>query len=543
MASAGIAPVNILTKLRRGDEALGNQASGNEALAKDISRKDVVNFLAKHRQDELNGRSPLEWLYDQFQQESGFFFRDERDENGRLTRLFMAPQSGSELLRDFPEIMLFDSTYKTNRFHMPLFNICSTTSLKKSFQVATVFLSSEKEGDYSWAIRQLAEFLKEREIPFPRCVVTDRELALMNALNAHEAFHKIPHILCHWHVNMNVISNTKKHFSKPTRGGDGVIQNDPKFEIFIKEWHKLVTSKSEAEFNAFLIEFKTEGRHPKEAVDYVLDVWIDPWQEKLVRCFVDRYPHFGRLTTSIVESSHASLKRFLQQRSTGDLKVLYEKLQLFWTHQAAEARLEAQRRRNKVMTASHFIFSDIRFQISPHAVELLQLQLRLVPRQGSLGSWWEKSAVDQQQRRSQAPLEPRVIQQRGRPRGAVALQQSQSHQQGRGVTSTRRMPSEFEIVAERERVEAIAAARMPPPSTAPALSTTDFGIQRLQQSGDAFVSGQPRPRAYQGATQQNLPTPSPTPNEPEFPINESEFDDHFDALVRRAQQLAEAAPQ
>ena len=40
-----------------------------------------------------------------------------------------------------------DSTYKTNRFGMPLFNICGVTNDRLAFQVASCFLSGEKEED------------------------------------------------------------------------------------------------------------------------------------------------------------------------------------------------------------------------------------------------------------------------------------------------------------------------------------------------------------------------------------------------------------
>lgn len=63
--------------------------------------------------------------------------------------------------------MLFTSTDQTNRLNMPLFNTCSITSLKKIFQVATVFLSGDIEADYDWAILQLAELLHEYEMPPP----------------------------------------------------------------------------------------------------------------------------------------------------------------------------------------------------------------------------------------------------------------------------------------------------------------------------------------------------------------------------------------
>jgi hypothetical protein len=50
--------------------------------------------------------------------------------------------------------LLLDCTYKTNRFNMPLLNICGVTGNNKTPQFALCFLSSEKEEDYQWALQQ-----------------------------------------------------------------------------------------------------------------------------------------------------------------------------------------------------------------------------------------------------------------------------------------------------------------------------------------------------------------------------------------------------
>ena len=47
-------------------------------------------------------------------------------------------------------------------------------------------------------------------IPDPLSIVTDRELALMNALDTY--LPNSNHLLCMWHVNMNILANCRKHF-------------------------------------------------------------------------------------------------------------------------------------------------------------------------------------------------------------------------------------------------------------------------------------------------------------------------------------------
>ena len=69
-------------------------------------------------------------------------------------------------------------------------------------------MGGETEDDYFWAlIRVKGVFLLNR---LPGVVVTDRELALMSAIQIilGDAFN----FLCIWHIEKNIVANLKKHF-------------------------------------------------------------------------------------------------------------------------------------------------------------------------------------------------------------------------------------------------------------------------------------------------------------------------------------------
>jgi hypothetical protein len=130
----------------------------------------------------------------------------------RLERLFFTHPDAIALYKQHPDVLLLDCTYKTNRFRMPLLNLYSVTGSKKTIQTALCFLSSEKEEDYEWAMTQFKELLEKNSIHWPLSIVTDRELALMNALET--IFPEVVYILYTWHVNMNILANCRKHFPK-----------------------------------------------------------------------------------------------------------------------------------------------------------------------------------------------------------------------------------------------------------------------------------------------------------------------------------------
>ena len=151
---------------------------------------------------------------------------------------------------------------------MALLNICAITGNNMVVQVGLAFLSGEKEVDYNWAIDYMREIMAEHSIEEPSSIVTDRELALIKCL------HRFPasqHIFCCWHVNMNVLANTKKWFLAPVRV-DGVIRQHPQFQEFIQSWNVLLDSCTEHMYNQELVKFK--AKYPTAVVTYCVDTWL-----------------------------------------------------------------------------------------------------------------------------------------------------------------------------------------------------------------------------------------------------------------------------
>jgi hypothetical protein len=144
------------------------------------------------------------------------------------------PKSSLPLLRQHPELLLLDSTYKTNVHNMPLFNCCGVTSQNKMFNWTIVFISGETEKHYIGALTALQHFLAKYTLPLPGLVVTDRELALLKTRNNDETWRTVPHILCRWHVSMNVLSNTKRHFPAAIERAWKVYRH-PKFNEFCND--------------------------------------------------------------------------------------------------------------------------------------------------------------------------------------------------------------------------------------------------------------------------------------------------------------------
>jgi hypothetical protein len=157
-------------------------------------------------------------------------------------------------------------------------------------------------------------------------IVTDRELALIRALKAE--FPNSQHLLCRWHVNMNVLAKTREFFPAPTRV-EGRIIRRPRFQDFLSSWNSLLASSTEDLYTRQLVAMY--AKYPTNAMNYCTDTWLI-WKENLVACYIYQYCHFGVTVTSPIERCHATIKGYLQ-RGHGNLKGVFTKLRLFWDAQ------------------------------------------------------------------------------------------------------------------------------------------------------------------------------------------------------------------
>ncbi|KAK5804150.1 hypothetical protein PVK06_031799 [Gossypium arboreum] len=146
---------------------------------------------------------------------------------------------------------LVDATYKTNKYGLPFVQIVGVTSINKTFSIAFTFIINEKEENYNWALTCLKLTLEE--CMYPHVIVTNRELALMNACQ--QVFPDATRLLCRWHITKNI----KKHC----------------------------------------------------VLKYLDQVWLSKYKDMFVSVWIDRHLDFGERTTNRVESQHAKLKKYL----------------------------------------------------------------------------------------------------------------------------------------------------------------------------------------------------------------------------------------
>ncbi|XP_028124692.1 PKS-NRPS hybrid synthetase CHGG_01239-like [Camellia sinensis] len=171
MTRSGIPSPQILSSLRQKNPKL--QA---------VSRT-IYNMKAKLHKDNLAGRTIIQALFEELRQ-GDLTFNVAHNQDGHLTHLFFAHPSSIMLTRNYSNVFVMDCTYKTNKYKMPLLDIIGVSSFN--------ILDKEGEEDYVWALQMFSKILGP--IGHPSVIVSDRELALMNAIQV--VFPTTKNLLC-----------------------------------------------------------------------------------------------------------------------------------------------------------------------------------------------------------------------------------------------------------------------------------------------------------------------------------------------------------
>jgi hypothetical protein len=112
MSDVRIAPKFIYASLRQADK---------ETL---VSAEDIRNERRKYRRAKLDGLTSIQALISVLKDgQNGWEFNYKVDEKNYLMALFFAYEDQIRLARAYPEVLLINTTYKTNWYNMPLVHL------------------------------------------------------------------------------------------------------------------------------------------------------------------------------------------------------------------------------------------------------------------------------------------------------------------------------------------------------------------------------------------------------------------------------------
>ena len=104
----------------------------------------------------------------------------------------------------FYDVVVFDNTYKTNRFNMPFGIFTGVNNYGQSVCFASAIMHNESTESFNWVFNN---FLKMVNGHAPKAFLTDEDSAILKSVD--QIFQPLgtKHALCLWHLLKNVVKN------------------------------------------------------------------------------------------------------------------------------------------------------------------------------------------------------------------------------------------------------------------------------------------------------------------------------------------------
>ncbi|KAD4583977.1 hypothetical protein E3N88_21578 [Mikania micrantha] len=171
--------------------------------------RDVYNLQQKLKNKKKFGDTPMLVLENVLHSQRYVYYTREDPETNVVEDIFFCHPKSYCWWRAFPHVLIMDATYKTNQYRLPFIQIVGVTSTHQTFSIAHAFVSKEREENYVWVLEMAKSMLNK--CMEPRVIITDRDLAVMNACR--KVFPEAAKYLCKWHIDENIAKHCKASFS------------------------------------------------------------------------------------------------------------------------------------------------------------------------------------------------------------------------------------------------------------------------------------------------------------------------------------------
>ncbi|XP_056685504.1 protein FAR1-RELATED SEQUENCE 5-like [Spinacia oleracea] len=225
------------------------EAGGEENLGH--SKKDHLNYCTRLKMKQIEGgdaQAVTDIMYLELEGDPNFFVRFRLDEKGKLRSLFWRDSMMMEDYGIFGDIVVFDTTYRTNRYNLICAPIVGINNHWNNYMFGCAFIGDEKIESFVWLLQT---FKKSMGGKSPISIFTDQDAAMNNAIN--QVFPDSRHRLCVWHLHQNAITRF------------GALKRDPTFKkTFNYCLYKCVT----------VVEFETNWRSILQQYELIGEEWF-----------------------------------------------------------------------------------------------------------------------------------------------------------------------------------------------------------------------------------------------------------------------------
>ncbi|XP_062180823.1 protein FAR1-RELATED SEQUENCE 5-like [Phragmites australis] len=169
-----------------------------------ISR-DIYNFCYHYKQKTIvagDAETVISHLKARQERDADFFFRYLSDDKGHLKGLFWSDSQSRLDYEEFGDVVVFDSTYRTNRYNLPFVPFVGLNHHRSTIIFGCGIISHETSESYQWLLHTFLAAMSQKH---PISVITDGDLAMQRAIKI--MLPNSNHRLCTWHIEQNIVRN------------------------------------------------------------------------------------------------------------------------------------------------------------------------------------------------------------------------------------------------------------------------------------------------------------------------------------------------
>ncbi|KAJ1406826.1 MULE transposase domain [Sesbania bispinosa] len=114
--------------------------------------KQIYNARIAFRKSERGPRTELQHLMNLMEHDNYLYWHRRAETSDVMRDITWAHPDVVKLLNLFHIVLIVDTTYKTNKYRLPLLEIVVVTSTKLTFSVAFAYLERETKDNFTWAL-------------------------------------------------------------------------------------------------------------------------------------------------------------------------------------------------------------------------------------------------------------------------------------------------------------------------------------------------------------------------------------------------------
>ncbi|XP_020254031.1 protein FAR1-RELATED SEQUENCE 5-like [Asparagus officinalis] len=162
-----------------------------------VTPQQCIDYMKTQRHNNIGNEclSVIQYFQRKAASDADFYFALEVDCTGQMRSVFWADGKSRATYLKFNDVIVFDVTYKTNKFSLPFAPFTGVNHHRQSTLFGCALLADEQEETFVWLFQEWLNCMHGIE---PGAIITDQDRAMCNAI--HKVFPNTRHRYCYWHL-------------------------------------------------------------------------------------------------------------------------------------------------------------------------------------------------------------------------------------------------------------------------------------------------------------------------------------------------------